>query len=439
MTMSKRLLVGLAAWAVVLAAAVVCVCTKEPEYCGGKTLQETQFCFNKDSVLEKCGGTEAYKPDAEFCHSDGRVYTKCDGKTYNPTIDFCHADKDLYPLCGGKDKYDPMNDFCYSNGVAYRKCNGKEYDADVQKCNNGKLQEGCGGKYYYIDYQFCYKDNLYDKCGDSIYSPATHFCAKDDIVYARCGDATYDPLKWMCIGVTRVQYVTVAFDVGEGVGVNAPASKKIEYDKTFILPRADEVAPREGYILGYWLRSNGSVPIKPGTETLASLYLKDIGSTVVFSAQWCAEVAVVFDENGGDNTVPQIMTGTGLYITLPGSPGRAGYYFAGWNTRADGTGDTYAAKSSYTVNGNATLFAQWATEVQYVLTVVNSYGEYGYVRRNPDGSYYSTGTEVTLTATPYNNGYKFARWEVEGGTRITDNPLTIKMDSDKRINVVFER
>jgi uncharacterized repeat protein (TIGR02543 family) len=40
---------------------------------------------------------------------------------------------------------------------------------------------------------------------------------------------------------------------------------------------------------------------------------------------------------------------------------RTGYTFAGWNTQADGTGTTYAAGGTFTINENTTLYAKWVT------------------------------------------------------------------------------
>jgi uncharacterized repeat protein (TIGR02543 family)/LPXTG-motif cell wall-anchored protein len=40
---------------------------------------------------------------------------------------------------------------------------------------------------------------------------------------------------------------------------------------------------------------------------------------------------------------------------------KSGYTFAGWNSRADGTGTTYAAGSSILPVANTTLYAKWVS------------------------------------------------------------------------------
>jgi uncharacterized repeat protein (TIGR02543 family) len=65
-------------------------------------------------------------------------------------------------------------------------------------------------------------------------------------------------------------------------------------------------------------------------------------------------------DNAGGNgrVVIQWKTGTGAY-TILGSPTKVGYTFAGWNTKADGTGTDYAVSASYSTNANLSLFAKW--------------------------------------------------------------------------------
>jgi uncharacterized repeat protein (TIGR02543 family) len=72
---------------------------------------------------------------------------------------------------------------------------------------------------------------------------------------------------------------------------------------------------------------------------------------------------VTFDDNGATSEMaPNAQTVTaGSTIVMPSGSGlsKTGYTFAGWNTNAYGTGANYNAGSSYTVNGNVTLFAKW--------------------------------------------------------------------------------
>jgi len=74
---------------------------------------------------------------------------------------------------------------------------------------------------------------------------------------------------------------------------------------------------------------------------------------------------VTFDANGAESgTAPSTITVfSGSSITLPGGSGLSmtGYVFVGWNTDSSGTGTNYNAGSSFTVDGNVTLYAKWNT------------------------------------------------------------------------------
>ncbi|MCK4259668.1 MAG: leucine-rich repeat domain-containing protein [Halanaerobiales bacterium] len=58
----------------------------------------------------------------------------------------------------------------------------------------------------------------------------------------------------------------------------------------------------------------------------------------------------------------------------------------------------------------------------------------GTVKREPDQSYYVMGTEVTLTATPV-EGWSFGGWQ--GGVNGETNPVTVSLDGDLDIQVLF--
>lgn len=67
---------------------------------------------------------------------------------------------------------------------------------------------------------------------------------------------------------------------------------------------------------------------------------------------------VIFDNNDGSNK-PGNMTvrGGNSLGTLPQAPERPGYTFAGWNTRADGSGTEITENSQ--VFSTMTVYAQW--------------------------------------------------------------------------------
>ena len=130
-----------------------------------------------------------------------------------------------------------------------------------------------------------------------------------------------------------------------------------------------------GYEFKGWnTKANGSGNAYPGSEIMKS--------NKTFYAQWeRATYTVHFDANGSSNpdhetgeAVQNKTTGTMSDQTLKfdvaanlnaSQFAREGYTFAGWNTKADGTGTSYTDKQSVTNligynQSEITLYAQWA-------------------------------------------------------------------------------
>ncbi len=72
-----------------------------------------------------------------------------------------------------------------------------------------------------------------------------------------------------------------------------------------------------------------------------------------------------FDSNGGSGWMSSIDAWTGVVIGLPINEfTRNGYEFIGWNTKADGSGESFGYSTSmitamFTISKNTTLYAQW--------------------------------------------------------------------------------
>ena len=90
------------------------------------------------------------------------------------------------------------------------------------------------------------------------------------------------------------------------------------------------------------------------------------GATVTLYAQWTAnKYTVTYNANGGTGTMAnQELTYNKAAILNANTFKRTGYRFNGWNTKADGTGTSYADRASVknlTANsgGTVTLYAKW--------------------------------------------------------------------------------
>jgi len=72
---------------------------------------------------------------------------------------------------------------------------------------------------------------------------------------------------------------------------------------------------------------------------------------------------VTFDANGASIGAPPqpvtVISGDNIQLPNPGIMIKNGNVFGGWNTDSSGTGTNYNAGSSFSVNGNVTLYAKW--------------------------------------------------------------------------------
>ncbi|MBQ5425441.1 MAG: InlB B-repeat-containing protein [Bacteroidales bacterium] len=116
-----------------------------------------------------------------------------------------------------------------------------------------------------------------------------------------------------------------------------------------------------------------------------------------------------------------------------------GIQFANWNTKEDGSGDTYKPGDSYKVIGNLTLYAQWK-RTTYTFTVTANNSEGGTVEvygddiiKNEDGTYtVEPGTEIIIKATAA-EGYILSSWS--NGAEVNEDG-TIKVVVTGAVNIV---
>ena len=112
--------------------------------------------------------------------------------------------------------------------------------------------------------------------------------------------------------------------------------------------------------------------------------------------------AITYDVNGGSGTGPSPTSGAGS-LTLSSGSGlsKSGISISSWNTRADGTGQTFALGSSMLPSGNTTLYAQYVART----VTFNSNGGSGSM---------STQTSAGPTGLSSNSfsrtGYTFSGW-----------------------------
>jgi uncharacterized repeat protein (TIGR02543 family) len=127
---------------------------------------------------------------------------------------------------------------------------------------------------------------------------------------------------------------------------------------------------------GLYVRgTNANVTINSGkiAENKVSAYVKneDVANEmgrVTLNDGLVTHVDVTFNGNGGkdkdsgtETYTQKIVTNTNSKLT-PNRFIRAGHTFAGWNTRADGLGDSYSEGDAKPHSSNITLYAQWVAQ-----------------------------------------------------------------------------
>ena len=204
---------------------------------------------------------------------------------------------------------------------------------------------------------------------------------------------------------TAITY-TVTFNANGGTGDTSPI------EVTFGASYGELPIPtREGYTFAGWYLGDALVT----KDTIVST-----ASGHALTAKWTPNTyLVIFNPNGGTGTMTaQSFTYGETQELSVNLFERTGYGFAGWNTKADGTGTPYSDKAPVSnltaqANGSVTLYAMWSAQ-NYTITV-----DFG------DGTYEGE-TEFIVpfggnafkqlnTPTAPENNYFFG-WQVEGGT-----------------------
>lgn len=131
--------------------------------------------------------------------------------------------------------------------------------------------------------------------------------------------------------------------------------------------------------------------------------------------------SVTYDGNG--NTSGNVPVDNGSYeqgfnVTVLGNTGGmslTGYTFVGWNTQADGGGDTYVQAQTFSMpSSNVTLYAQWTLNPTYTVTYDGNGNTGGSVPI--DNSNYQQNQTVTVLGNPGNlirAGYSFSGWNTQ--------------------------
>lgn len=153
----------------------------------------------------------------------------------------------------------------------------------------------------------------------------------------------------------------------------------------------------EGFVFAGW----STVPDGSGITYSANQVITMPNHHLTLYAIWAAETyTITYDANGSDSGSVPVDTNryvsytTGIILGNAGNLIKGGFTFVGWNTKADGSGDTYIAGRSIIIHeNNITLYAKWSTET-FSVTYFSNGSSTG--TAPIDNNAYVSGQEVTV-------------------------------------------
>ena len=181
-----------------------------------------------------------------------------------------------------------------------------------------------------------------------------------------------------------------AWSYGSATSISPNSWKKLK-EVTFSVTKGHSATSKTA-----WAKAEGISGTYSGNSSQA---------TVSVSVPAKKSYTVSYNANG-HGTAPASQTKWhGETLQLRGAISATGFTFKGWNTKANGSGTSYAAGANYTGNAALTLYAQWQA-VTYAVTY-NANGGSG----APATGYKTYGANYTISTTrPTRTGFTFLGW-----------------------------
>lgn len=165
---------------------------------------------------------------------------------------------------------------------------------------------------------------------------------------------------------------------------------------------------RQGYKFTGWnTKPDGTGTAYTEGQTVA---MPKEGQSLNLYAQWKAlPVTISYNGNGGKGNTNGETTDADTAIPIASNGyTRDGYTFQTWNTKADGTGDTYRPGDSITLTGDITLYAQWEAN-QYAVAYAPNGGD----GSMPDQTFSYDQTQALSSSQFTRPGWTFTGWNTK--------------------------
>jgi uncharacterized repeat protein (TIGR02543 family) len=261
-------------------------------------------------------------------------------------------------------------------------------------------------------YSFTGWSNLLDGEGIS-YSPGAEIqnVSKDIKLYA----------KW-----SKARTFAVIYN-GNGASGEAPSDPKLYDSGTVILVKGNSTnLKKENYtFVGWNTASDGNgISYSPGVRLTIQ------NENIILYAKWTQRTVCTIKYDGNGNTEGTVPVDSNVYEigskimtrTNSGKLVKSGFTFAGWNTREDGNGESYAVDVEIEARDSSIiLYARWTEKETFILTYDGNGNTSGDVPF--DINMYEKDASAVLKANDaglVKTGYRFIGWcaDKEGnGTR----------------------
>ena len=242
-------------------------------------------------------------------------------------------------------------------------------------------------------------------------------------VFTYTGSSTTNPYTYTITFGPKSDYYFVHFNPGLG-GEGTMASQAILKGGTANLTPCTFTG-LNGMVFDRWttnLDGTGTSYANGASITLTS--------AITLYAQWTYNYTVHFDANGGSGTMADQTVNVNSTGNLNANTFTyTGYVFAGWNTKADGSGTTYTDSASFSelnvTSAQITLYAQWRP-----FYTVHFDGNGATGGTMADQTIFRI-TTTNLTANAFTrDGYGFSGWNTEAdgsGTAYTDQQTVLNL------------
>lgn len=246
-------------------------------------------------------------------------------------------------------------------------------------------------------------------------------CSEDLTFYVAADASGYDTEPWVNYKVVYGASSAYSVTYNANGGKNAPANQTKRKDKTLTLSKT--VPTRTGYTFQGWATSKTATKAayQPGAS------YKTNKSLTLYAVWKANSYQIAFNKNGGAGSMSTTSCTYDKAAELPTNKfTRSGYKFKGWNTKADGSGTSYADKASVknltSVSGKKmNLYAQWTKGFKV------TYNANGGKVSESSKTVYQGLTYGTL-ATPTRKGYTFTGWytAASGGSKVASSTKMTK-------------